>query len=234
MSADYVVKDISLADYGRKELDIAETEMPGLMALRDELLETRPAEVIQLDDSAREAAEELLDMVLNDMGAQRQTRVARGDGQVVNVDRADPMGTLGRLVQEDFCLLSKHGEEHVLVGAVLCFPAGWTLSEKFMKPLVRIHAPVDAYDDGIARRVQRLFNGVQAGRPLLRYNALWYSDPVLFQPRPEDVERPGLHDAQAAYFRSERQVVRRLPISGDVVFSIHTAVVRRENVKVNR
>ncbi|TCT08266.1 adenosylhomocysteinase [Aquabacter spiritensis] len=34
--ADYVVKDINLADWGRKELDIAETEMPGLMATRAE------------------------------------------------------------------------------------------------------------------------------------------------------------------------------------------------------
>jgi len=33
---DYVVKDIALAEFGRKELDIAETEMPGLMALREE------------------------------------------------------------------------------------------------------------------------------------------------------------------------------------------------------
>lgn len=32
---DYIVKDISLADFSRKELDIAETEMPGLMALRE-------------------------------------------------------------------------------------------------------------------------------------------------------------------------------------------------------
>ena len=31
-TTDYVVKDISLADWGRKEIDIAETEMPGLMA----------------------------------------------------------------------------------------------------------------------------------------------------------------------------------------------------------
>ncbi|WP_428672208.1 adenosylhomocysteinase [Roseibium sp.] len=36
MPNDYVVKDISLAEFGRKELDIAETEMPGLMALREE------------------------------------------------------------------------------------------------------------------------------------------------------------------------------------------------------
>ena len=36
MVHDYIVKDISLASFGRKELDIAETEMPGLMALRKE------------------------------------------------------------------------------------------------------------------------------------------------------------------------------------------------------
>src|SRR5881397_4045056 len=33
---DYVVKDIALADWGRKEIEIAETEMPGLMAVRAE------------------------------------------------------------------------------------------------------------------------------------------------------------------------------------------------------
>ena len=34
--ADYVIADISLAAWGRKELKIAETEMPGLMAIRQE------------------------------------------------------------------------------------------------------------------------------------------------------------------------------------------------------
>ncbi len=42
MATDYIVKDISLADFGRKELDIAETEMPGLMALRAEYGEAKP------------------------------------------------------------------------------------------------------------------------------------------------------------------------------------------------
>ena len=42
MAKDYVIKDIALAGYGRKELDIAETEMPGLMALRTEYGETKP------------------------------------------------------------------------------------------------------------------------------------------------------------------------------------------------
>ena len=39
---DYKVKDISLADWGRKEIAIAETEMPGLMALRQEFGEAQP------------------------------------------------------------------------------------------------------------------------------------------------------------------------------------------------
>jgi adenosylhomocysteinase len=39
---DYVVKDIALADWGRKELDIAETEMPGLMAVRAEFGKDQP------------------------------------------------------------------------------------------------------------------------------------------------------------------------------------------------
>ena len=40
--ADYVVKDINLADWGRKEIAIAETEMPGLMATREEFSAAKP------------------------------------------------------------------------------------------------------------------------------------------------------------------------------------------------
>ncbi|MEQ9572407.1 MAG: adenosylhomocysteinase, partial [Nitratireductor sp.] len=39
---DYKVADIALADWGRKEIDIAETEMPGLIACREEFGEAQP------------------------------------------------------------------------------------------------------------------------------------------------------------------------------------------------
>ena len=39
---DYKVKDIASAEFGRKEISIAESEMPGLMALREEYSETKP------------------------------------------------------------------------------------------------------------------------------------------------------------------------------------------------
>ncbi len=44
MSEDFKVKDISLADFGNKEIAIAETEMPGLMALREEYGDSKPLE----------------------------------------------------------------------------------------------------------------------------------------------------------------------------------------------
>src|SRR5438128_4492800 len=40
--ADYKVADLSLAEFGRKEIEIAETEMPGLMALRREYGTSKP------------------------------------------------------------------------------------------------------------------------------------------------------------------------------------------------
>ncbi|MFN9161534.1 MAG: adenosylhomocysteinase, partial [Alphaproteobacteria bacterium] len=42
MANDYVVADIKLADYGRREIAIAETEMPGLMATREEYGSSKP------------------------------------------------------------------------------------------------------------------------------------------------------------------------------------------------
>ena len=39
---DYKVADLHLADWGRKEIKIAETEMPGLMAIRAEFAAQRP------------------------------------------------------------------------------------------------------------------------------------------------------------------------------------------------
>ena len=42
MSQDYIVADLKLADWGRKEIKIAETEMPGLMAIREEFAAAQP------------------------------------------------------------------------------------------------------------------------------------------------------------------------------------------------
>jgi hypothetical protein len=42
-SKDFLVADLGLADWGRKEIKIAETEMPGLMAIREEFAAAQPS-----------------------------------------------------------------------------------------------------------------------------------------------------------------------------------------------
>ena len=49
--SDYAVKDISMADFGRKEIEIAETEMPGLMAIREEFGESKPLKGARISGS---------------------------------------------------------------------------------------------------------------------------------------------------------------------------------------
>jgi adenosylhomocysteinase len=51
LKPDYKVKDISLADWGRKELDIAEHEMPGLMAIREKYAKDKPLKGVRITGS---------------------------------------------------------------------------------------------------------------------------------------------------------------------------------------
>ncbi|WP_171210742.1 DUF3445 domain-containing protein [Ruegeria sp. HKCCA5426] len=200
------------------------------MQHREALLRERRDDVLALDTSAEPAAQEVLDLVLQHAYPGCSDHVVRPDGKEVSVDHKNPMDTLCRLVQEDICILQKHGDEHVLTGAILCFPASWRLSEKFMRPLVDIHVPVASYDENIARRVQRLFDGIQPDRPLWRFNALWYEDAELHQPRSEKARRETTTPGDARYLRSERQTLLRLPKTRAVVFSIHTYVLEASSL----
>ncbi|WP_417267214.1 heme-dependent oxidative N-demethylase family protein [Celeribacter baekdonensis] len=203
------------------------------MALRDHLIATQPDEVMGLDVSARPAAEELYDMalaLLPRLGfAITQDAVTRPDGVIVTLDRDAPIKTLARLMQNDFCLMQPDptgaSPESVLTGGALCFPSGWRLPEKFMKPMLRIHQPIAAYTPELALRVQRLLDGVSPGRGLMRGTAS-RSDAPLSDPRTEGELRHG--SQQSRYIRVERQSLVRLPNTRAVVFTIHTQVVRPE------
>lgn len=199
------------------------------MRLREDLLETRRADVLAILPEAREAAVEVLEVTLEVLSKRADFEVGAGmvrrpDGTVVAVSEADPLGTVGRLIQEDVCILQKQGEEHVLTGAALLFPSGWTLAQKLGKPLLRIHRPVPDYDGDVGRRVQRLFDGLKVGRPLMRSNLLWHGEPMLFAPRTEENPRPPAAE-MPPYVRSERQCLVRLPRTEAVIFTIHTTVI---------
>lgn len=204
----------------------------GQMAERDRLISGIPHAVHALRSEAEPASQELLDLVLTQLPALGhtvgETTVTRPDGVTVALDRSAPLLTLGRLVQEDFCIHLADGAEHALMGAILCFPASWTLAEKIGKPLTAIHTPVQPYDAAMAARVQRLFDAIRPEQPLWRANALLYEDPTLHQPRREGEERP--RPQSRNYLRSERQCLLRLAKTCAVVFSIHTTIVHVDDV----
>ena len=118
------VQPLEMADW----LVIDET-FAGQMAERERRLADPGARFLRLLPGAEAAAEELLDTVLGQAYPGAGAQVERPDGTVVTVDRARPMETLGRLVQEDLCLMQKRGDAHVLTAAVLCFPASWRLED---------------------------------------------------------------------------------------------------------
>jgi hypothetical protein len=199
------------------------------MALRDRLLETQRDDVFRVLPEARDAAHELLALVLSHLGPGYRhdaNSITRPDGVTVDLDSDHPLVVAARLVQEDLCLLDQaEGDgEHILTGAVLCFPASWTLAEKIGRPMTGIHRPVAEYTAQMAARVQRLFDALHVDRPLWRANALLYHSPALYHPLMES-QRRVKPKRSADYLRSERQSLLRLPRSRAVVFSIHTWVV---------
>lgn len=201
----------------------------GQLAARERLLDTRSDAVLAQTGAgqhpAREALASVLELLRQRPGFRVESQaVTCPDGRRVALEGC-PLRVLGRLIQEDLCLLVKpdRGAEHLLAGAVLCFPSGWTLAEKIGRPLVAIHGPVPDYDRNIAARVQRLCDGVRAGHPVWRANAHLYDSSDLFAPRREtDPVRPQL---KREFLRSERQTLVRLPETDAVLFAIHVSVV---------
>jgi adenosylhomocysteinase len=69
--ADFIVKDLALQDWGRKEIKIAETEMPGLMAIRREFAEQQPLRGARITGSLHMTIQTaVLIETLNALGAQ--------------------------------------------------------------------------------------------------------------------------------------------------------------------
>ena len=200
----------------------------GQLAEKARLIAEHRDRVIQSLPQAKDALSELLTFVLADIAlrpdfAMEGVGVRCPDGRLVVPATHDPLGTLSQLVQEDLCLMEKIGDEHVLTGAILCFPASWWLGEKLGRPLLGIHIPVDVYNADIARRVQRLFDAIRPEQPLWRMNSLVYRDPSLHQPRRE--ADPRIDRRGGSFVRAERQTLIRLPKTRAVVFAIHTYVV---------
>jgi hypothetical protein len=200
------------------------------------LLAERHDEVFAALPETEDSGQEIVDMLFDHLPQRFPTRYPRMDHMIAIAANGElvarkhpalhPLDVAGRLVTEDLCLMRADAEgRYRLVAASLCFPSRWRLADKLDRPVGAIHGPVPDYDEKLERPVDRFFSALKSGRIAMRHNWTIHDRPDLFQPtggqrRAHDV--PQERYGEELHLRVERQTLRRLPRSGDVLFTIRT------------
>jgi len=143
-------------------------------------------------------------------------------------DSIHPLESASLLVQEDLAIMSPENGQWLLTAASICFPSRWDLASKVGANMHGIHEQVPHYEERIGAATDAVFNKLTSDRPVWRLNWTVLDSPELFQPaatgRKAGPRRQLSPDefGEAMYFRAERQTLWKLPISGDIVFTIRT------------
>ena len=228
------------------KLDLAEwieidDQLPAELAERRRLLTEQHNEVFASLPEGDDGSQEMLGLLVDHLthyfpqvyqrdGAQLHNH-ATGEIWHLQQSTLHPLELAGRLVQEDLCLMGRDDETGLyrLTAACLCFPTRWLLAEKIGQTLGQIHAPVPTYDETLESPMDRLFDKLRVDRPVARLNWSVVDDPTLFQPRGRgNPNAEGKLTADNAgerlWMRMERQTLRRLPQSQDILFTIRIYV----------
>lgn len=194
------------------------------MRYRDHLINHARSTVYAMMPQAEPAARELRDILITESQYDASgTILTRSDGAAVDTAADEALITAGRLAQEDFCILQPIEGQYCLTGAILCFPSSWRLADKIGRTMTAIHGPVPEFSH-VQSSVERMLAAVRPEQPLMRANALIYTDPDLHQPRAEGIAKP-IDPSAPRFVRVERQSFRRLAQTRAVVFAIHTFIV---------
>ncbi len=187
------------------------------LAERQRLLAGHHDEVFAAQPGTEAAGDEVGRMVRTWFAERRPDVVLPADASDIH-----PLEAAGRLVQEDLCLMVRHGDVHHLDAACLCFPSHWRLADKLGRPAAVMHEPVPRYDSELASRVDRYLHRLRPGSISQRRNWSVHDSPDLFAPGPPaEARRLDVEDvADALWLRSERQTLRRLPGADAVLFTI--------------
>ena len=141
-----------------------------------------------------------------------------------------PIEAASRLVADDLCVLSDMAGAWCLTAASVCAPSRWRLADKIGRSVAEIHEPVPDYSGWYARTVDDRLDRLDAERPIWRTNWTVLDDPALFQPGGSPAAAPADIGLDDLTLRVERQTLRRLPDTGDILFTIRTERARLSQV----
>ena len=198
------------------------------LAQKAELFDTRRDEVFACDGTGLAACTEVRDLVaahLHDHHPAMATPAFPPD--------MHPLEQAARSLPEDLLILAPRERgpdaqllDWVLVAAALAFPAHWVLAEKMGRPLAGIHEPVPHYGQRLERPMDRFFTAMTVGPISHRWNWSVVTTDKLFTPhrmrRAPLPEHAGLDEI---FLRMESQTLRKLPVSGNILFTIRTYVL---------
>ncbi|MDG4875877.1 DUF3445 domain-containing protein [Mesorhizobium sp. WSM4935] len=221
-------------------IEVDEFLLPHL-AEKQRLYAEVPEKVFVEEEGTCDAQREVLDLLVAHLEAAHPGTHRRDGGEPVGFEgtidrlppalREAPLARASLLVQEDMILMRRDERGWRLAAGSLCFPSSWSLREKFGKPLQEIHEPVPGFGPGTrpAELINRMFDGLQ-GQAVERFNWSIQAGDALYHPL-SNVERidraanrpsrfPGGDVKAHAFIRVERQTLRKLPVSRDILFTI--------------
>ena len=141
-------------------------------------------------------------------------------------DWPTPLEAASAEVSDDLCLMMR-GDDGLwrLQAASLCAPTFWRLSDKMGEPLGGLHAPVPGANPDLVRRISRIFDGLQPGLMLERFNWTVQAGDARFTPSSAPLkalagEAPDEAALDVLHLRVERQTITKLPETGAVLFTI--------------
>lgn len=227
---------------GLRSLDLAnwlefDEHFSAELELKIGLYQTKPDQVFAHLDRGLAGSAETLALIKQHLDAHPEVVSADRNPLVKGLPEElaeHPLVKASLLVQEDLCVMSKIDGQWILTAASVCFPSRWDLTEKIGTSLAQIHAPVPHYAERIGQATEAMFDKFEVDRPVWRLNWTILDSPELFQPN-SSLKRTEYSDdlnefAQQIFLRIERQTLRVLPETKDVLFTIRTYVDSLANI----
>lgn len=193
--------------------------------LADDRREVELAEKRRLLDTAHDVVSASHPGAVTDAAtAEAADLLSAASGQSLDPDRP-PLEAAALVVQEDLCVLVRHGDHWRLDAGVVCFPSMWQIGDKLGLSMSEVHGPVPAYADELAPRIDRFLERLKPDRTVWRRNWFIHTSADLHQPAPPPPPPAPPAVPDDLWLRSERQTLRRLARTGAVLFTIRTQQV---------
>ena len=201
---------------------------------RQELFDKHGSSVLQTLPGSELAAKELMEMCVQFLCARYPQSFQLANMTLYNailrtetdLRSVPPMHVLLQNVPEDFAIMVRDPQTglYSFRGGMICSSLGWSLGSKIGLKLHEIHSPIPHYPEKMQFSMDRYFAKMPTDKPIQRGSwGLEIDEPLYMPPgnpheKLREAQNPE-HTINRCRFRVDWQTLRRLPLSGAIVFN---------------